>query len=58
MGCAASNIGGLNANSLNNKPFKKIPDKTNFTQDQIELIKSSWKQIEDKNEFGTQVSLK
>jgi hypothetical protein len=57
MGCASSNLIPVSSMPLENNIAKHVFDKTN-TQDQIDLIKSSWKQIEDKTEFGIQIMLR
>ncbi len=58
MGCTASSMNVVNPGLINKDIFKHMSDKTNFTDTQIDLIKSSWKLIDDKTEFGIRIMIR
>ena len=55
MGCSHSELIAVGAKKETNG---NALDNAKFTQKEIELIRSSWKLIDDKKEFGMQLMIK
>jgi hypothetical protein len=56
MGCTHSDL--VLARALAANPNQVAEENAKFTSDEIELIRSSWKLIEDKKEFGMCMMIK
>jgi hypothetical protein len=58
MGCTHSGLGDFPIESAKIFDTKISIEKTDFSVEQIELIRASWKSIGDKTEFGKQIMIR